>query len=199
MYKIFVSNKPLILTDNQQILQENFVNLSINYQSPADLINAFNNLETVAELKNIVIYYPNLEELWEQIDIGFNIIEAAGGKVYNAAKEILFIERFNKWDLPKGKKESDETPSETAIREIQEECGLSNVAIIAPLKTTYHTYKLETKRIIKKTNWFLMNYEGEEELVPQKEEGITKAKWFPENQLKVPLTNTYESIQELFK
>ena len=112
---------------------------------------------------------------------------------------ILFIERFNKWDLPKGKKESDETPSETAIREIQEECGLSNVAIIAPLKTTYHTYKLKTERIIKKTNWFLMNYEGEEELVPQKEEGITKAKWFPENQLQVPLTNTYESIQELFK
>ena len=44
-----------------------------------------------------------------------------------------------------------------------------------------------------------MNYKGNEALVPQKDEGITKAKWFPEDQLKEALSNTYGSIQELFK
>lgn len=198
MYKIFASNKPLIITDQQQLFKENSANVFIHYQVPEDLTIAIDNLENLEELNSVVVYHNNLKELWKQIGSNFKIIEAAGGKVFNKTGDILFIERFNKWDLPKGKKESDEMPAETAIREVHEECGLSNVEIIEPLKTTYHTYKLGTERIIKKTYWFAMNYEGDEVIVPQKEEGIINAKWFPKNNLEEPLSNTYRSIQELF-
>lgn len=198
MYKIFASNKPLIITDQQQRFKENSANIFIHYQFPEDLTLAIDNLENLEELNSVVVYHDNLKELWNQIGSNFKIIEAAGGKVFNETGEILFIERFNKWDLPKGKMESNEIPADTAIREVQEECGLSNTAIIEKLKTTYHTYKLEKERIIKKTYWFAMNYEGNEVLVPQREEGIINAKWFPKNNLEEPLSNTYRTIQELF-
>jgi len=195
MYKIFARNKALILTDNQHFYKENVANVFIQYHFPDDLKNAIENLE---ELNSIILFHNSLEELWAIIASNYRIIEAAGGKVINNKKDILFIERFNKWDLPKGKKELNETSESTAIREVQEECGLSNLTIVRPLETTLHTYKIGSERIIKKTKWFLMNYTGNEELIPQKEEGITAAKWFPENQLAIPLSNTYKSILELF-
>ncbi|MBK8711560.1 MAG: NUDIX domain-containing protein [Niastella sp.] len=56
----------------------------------------------------------------------FTFIEAAGGLVQNEDKEILFIYRSGKWDLPKGKIEKKETPQIAATRKIQEETGLKN-------------------------------------------------------------------------
>ncbi|QQS63451.1 MAG: NUDIX domain-containing protein [Chitinophagaceae bacterium] len=54
----------------------------------------------------------------------FKIVEAAGGIVQNENKEILFIYRRNKWDLPKGKIEKKELPENAAAREIEEETGI---------------------------------------------------------------------------
>ena len=51
-------------------------------------------------------------------------ITAAGGKVINPKGEILFIFRNNKWDLPKGKAEDNESIADTAIREVKEEVGI---------------------------------------------------------------------------
>ena len=43
--------------------------------------------------------------------------------------KILMIKtlHFNRWELPGGGIEKDETPEETAIRELKEECGLDGV------------------------------------------------------------------------
>jgi len=43
---------------------------------------------------------------------------------------MLFIYRFNKWDLPKGKLDNGESVSECAIREVEEECGIANLKIV---------------------------------------------------------------------
>lgn len=63
-------------------------------------------------------------------------IEAAGGLIVNQKKEILFIYRNGKWDLPKGKIESEENPPEAALREVKEETGLKNVKLVHSLLDT---------------------------------------------------------------
>ena len=42
---------------------------------------------------------------------------------------MLFIYRFNKWDLPKGKLNKGEKKQDCAIREVEEECGICNLQI----------------------------------------------------------------------
>lgn len=49
------------------------------------------------------------------------------------------------WEIPGGGSEYGETPEQTTIREIQEECGI-NVKVLAPL-TTHSYYMGETQRV----------------------------------------------------
>ena len=72
----------------------------------------------------------------------FKIIEAAGGFIHNA-DGALFMYRNNKWDLPKGKIDKGETPKKGAVRECEEECGVSKLKIIKVLPATYHIYTLK--------------------------------------------------------
>ena len=104
-------------------------------------------------------------------------ITAAGGKVINLKGEILFIYRNNKWDLPKGKAEDNETIADTAIREVKEETGIAKLVITKPLEITYHIFKKNNTYRIKVTYWFEMKSIGDNQLTPQIEEGITRAEW----------------------
>ena len=54
---------------------------------------------------------------------------AAGGWVVNEFNEVLWIFRLGFWDLPKGKVETNENIKECAIREVIEECGLSQISL----------------------------------------------------------------------
>ena len=90
---------------------------------------------------------------------------------------ILWIQRNGKWDLPKGKIETGEEIAAAAIREVEEECGISAPQIKRRLPNTYHTYRLKGQAILKRTYWFEMYYQGNESLIPQEEEDITTAKW----------------------
>ncbi len=127
----------------------------------------------------------------------YQIIEAAGGIVRHPSGKYLFIKRFGKWDLPKGKIEKGESPSNAALREVKEECGIENLKILNELPSTYHTYKLEGNRVIKRTWWFAMDYFGDLATIPQTEEGISEATWLVPSQFDVVLENTYRSIAEL--
>ena len=124
----------------------------------------------------------------------FQFIQAAGGVVQNQKNEILLIYRNGCWDLPKGKVEKGENISEAAIREVEEECGLVGPEITDELSSTYHTYERNGKSVLKKTNWYIMRYEKKHALVPQIEEGITKACWIKKNELNSFINNTYASI-----
>jgi ADP-ribose pyrophosphatase YjhB (NUDIX family) len=127
----------------------------------------------------------------------FKLIEAAGG-VIQSNKGILFIYRNNKWDLPKGKVEKKEKISLAAIRECEEECGIKELGILKKLLPTFHLYKLNNKMVLKITHWFLMTAPGKQKLKAQKEEGITRVKWYKHIDIHLPLKNTYPSIKEIF-
>ncbi|NVO04387.1 MAG: NUDIX domain-containing protein, partial [Bacteroidetes bacterium] len=111
--------------------------------------------------------------------------------------EILFIFRHGKWDLPKGKLEVDETVEDAAIREVSEECGVSQLTITKPLQHSFHIYSLNGEKVIKHSHWFEMNCEDLSEPSPQLEEHITVAKWLNPEQTVNAMKNAYDSIRDL--
>ena len=56
---------------------------------------------------------------------------------------------------------------QTIGAEVEEETGLSGLKIIQPIVSTYHTYHISEDRVLKKTKWFEMMYEGDEDPKPQ--------------------------------
>lgn len=193
MYKVFVNDCPIILTDDKkEVINFNLVNFE-SVQVDEIVSQMFQN-----ELKGISLFCENLEGCWHQFQSNFKIQKAAGGKVVNANNEVLFIYRFNKWDLPKGKLEKGESISDCAVREVEEECGIINLQIVEPLETTYHIYQEKGKTILKTTYWFLMHTDFVGELAPQVEEGIEKVVFKNAAEVKLALENTYGNIKLLF-
>ncbi len=128
----------------------------------------------------------------------FKLLKAAGGLVANDRGQWLFIYRNNRWDLPKGLVEAGEKTTDSAIREVSEECGINAIEIIKPLPVTYHVYPIEHSQwVLKETCWYLMRALKTEALRPQTAEGITRAAWRNPNDLEEIRENTYGSIREL--
>jgi len=127
----------------------------------------------------------------------YTYIHAAGGIVQNIHHNILLIYRLNYWDLPKGKVEPGEHYDETALREVQEETGLSDLTILATLPSTFHTYHLNDKHILKETHWYSMK-SNSQNLTPQLEEDITKAEWVDIEHVSNLMKESYPSLRNLW-
>jgi len=105
--------------------------------------------------------------------------------------------RRGKWDLPKGKRDDGESIEACAIREIMEETGLKQLSMPSPLLTTYHTYDLNGKHILKETYWFRLLAPGHQLLEPQQEEQITSLEWVAPEQISQYMKNSFPSIEEV--
>lgn len=150
---------------------------TLGYENVTSLEIALDLLENTS-VKELNVFGENIDEIWSEFQKLFRIIEAAGGIVNNSAGEILFIKRLGKWDLPKGKMEKGESREESAVREIEEETGLTNVELVKFINTTYHIYvERNGDKVLKCTHWFEMNFYGEDTSKPQIEEGITEVAW----------------------
>ncbi|MEI6766546.1 MAG: NUDIX domain-containing protein [Bacteroidota bacterium] len=148
---------------------------------------------------NINFVSSQPEKLFENFCSLYKLIEAAGGIIKNTEGQLLFIFRLGTWDLPKGKANEGEDARETALREVEEETGVQNAEITVELPSTYHTYSISGKRILKKTRWFEMKCPEQQNLIPQIEEDITGLKWFSPNQIQEVLDNTYPSLIPLLR
>ena len=84
---------------------------------------------------------------WQSYCAKHILIDAAGGFVQNSERQLLMIFRNGKWDLPKGKLETDEDIKDCAKREVEEECGVNNLRIVSQLQNTYHTYDINQESI----------------------------------------------------
>ncbi|MCW3093503.1 MAG: hypothetical protein JWP81_4572 [Ferruginibacter sp.] len=144
-----------------------------------------------------VLLNTDLEKLKKAFFKNFHVIEAAGGIVQNDKKELLFIFRLGKWDLPKGKLEKGENLAECARREVEEETGIKQLTIHNKAGETYHTYNAFGKHFLKISHWYYMTCTKVQTLVPQTEEDITEIKWIGTKNMKEPLANTYASIRDI--
>jgi 8-oxo-dGTP pyrophosphatase MutT (NUDIX family) len=140
-----------------------------------------------------------ITENWESFCAGYKLIEAAGGLVYNDTNQLLMIFRNGKWDLPKGKLEVGENIEQCAIREVEEECGISELLITQQLQETYHTYEINGQKILKRTYWFEIKSSFNGNLLPQTIEGITEAVWVDKENIAEKLENSFGNIAELLK
>lgn len=112
--------------------------------------------------------------------IGLPIIESAGGLVCNQNHHILLMFKRGKWDMPKGRIEEGQSPEVAAIREVCEETGISDKKLViqGKLVPTWHTTTHGNTRYLKKTHWYLFEYNGQDDrTVPQVEEGIIECRW----------------------
>lgn len=124
----------------------------------------------------------------------FKIIDAAGGVVANDENEILLIYRLKKWDLPKGKLDKGETFKETAVREVEEETRVK-VELGRKVTTTWHTYAIKNRPILKRTKWYAMKSLDDSMMKPQKSEFIEKIGWVNDNEVNKLLRKSYRSIR----
>jgi ADP-ribose pyrophosphatase YjhB (NUDIX family) len=199
LLKIFVNEKPIYLTNT---LSEEQVILSKQSN-----VFFFNNEKLEADL---LMYQLGKDEITAAIILGKNFtaikkeffglfeqIEAAGGIVQNEAKELLFIYRRNKWDLPKGKIERGETIETCAAREIEEETGIGNLSLKRKVGETYHIYNEKGRDILKTSHWFYFTTTNAADTVAQTEEDITEVKWVKTQSIKEQMANTYNNIKEI--
>ena len=192
MQKIFVGNKPIVLTTKVES-ESDFKNYLID---TVDIIKVLHHLKK-EKYKSIRLIGDNEEVLLKKFLRLLPNIVAGGGKVINSDGKILFIFRNGKWDLPKGKAEQKETIDQTALREVEEETGVQGLSITKPLEITYHIFKRNEQYFIKKTYWFEMFSTFTGDLKPQKNEGITKVKWVSPKKLIKVRKNIYANIEAL--
>lgn len=167
-----------------------------NYTKSKKLDEILKNISN-SPIKNHVVFHPDAEMVFEELSKRFTFIKAAGGLVLNEKKQILFILRNGKWDLPKGKIEAHETIELGAIREVEEECGIKVSKLEKLLDITYHTYTLDNKYILKANYWYIMFADSAQKLIPQIEENIERVEWVDIDKTEPILKESYESIRDL--
>lgn len=192
MYKVFVGDKPIILTTVVE-KETNFKNYLLKTVNIARVIRKLNK----GVLNEVRLIHENPDKILKKFLKKLPNVIAGGGKVYNEKGEILFIYRNDKWDLPKGKAEKKESIEETSIREVEEETGVKGLKITKPLDTTYHIFKRNGRYKIKITYWFEMKTSFAGKLYPQENEGITKVAWLNKTESLVALENSYANIKLL--
>lgn len=192
MYTIFIDEIPIYLTEKSDFFEE-----SNHFHKDDITIEALLRKVKNKEFESVTLYHSDLEGLWKEFQWFFRVEEAAGGVVKNNEGDILFIYRNGKWDLPKGKIEEGEQKKEAAIREVEEECGISGLEIVDTLQTTYHVFQRNGLESLKVTYWYEMTTSYSGTLTPQEEEGITQVVFKNAQDIIEAYANTYENIKLL--
>ena len=200
-YKIYINESPLILTQTSDLDDETAFERSLIHAmyrgKPKMLLNYIELLEKNKHHDGIIIQADDVLQLWKDFKSLYFYIKAGGGLVINPFGKVLLIFRRGVWDLPKGKQDPGETLAETAVREVFEETGLSDLELLERLDNGYHCYLMSKQRTLKRTRWYLMQTQSPNQLVLQKEEGIQDAAWFDPKEipsLQMPMYNNIRDV-----
>jgi len=209
MYKIFVNQAKVYLAAEKNVpdFVESRKKVRLTYNSLDELSDILTYIEGEVGLNKAYIVGESKKQVWEDFRSLYKVVDAAGGVVYNEdTGKILFIFRRGLWDLPKGKVEKKEKIKAASIREVMEETGVSKPSLGDPIhfrkykqEFLLHTYKLNGKRVLKRTFWFDMFLKGNQKLVPQLEEGIKEVKWVKPENLKNYFPKSFSSIKFIIK
>jgi 8-oxo-dGTP pyrophosphatase MutT (NUDIX family) len=127
-----------------------------------------------------------------EISAGGVVVRVIGG-VQHA---LVIRDPYQKWGLPKGHAEEGETTEETALREVLEETGLTDLRLGEELVTIDWVFRAKGRRIHKYTTFFLM-YSESGVPIPEQGEGITACEW-----VRLDLAHeriSYENASEVVK
>jgi 8-oxo-dGTP pyrophosphatase MutT (NUDIX family) len=107
---------------------------------------------------------------------------SAGGVIYRRADAgvhvLLIRDRYRHWGFPKGHVEREESAAEAALREVEEETGLTELHLGPQLLTIDWFFRFRGRLIHKYCHFYLIESPaGVAE--PQLEEGITECVWLP--------------------
>ncbi len=195
MYKVHFENRFIAISPEPDRLQK--YGLFHKFNDTSELYKLISDFQSDKSIHAINIYGPDIKFIWKLFRIYFTEVGAAGGLVRHTSGRYLFIEKKGRLDLPKGHIEAGEEPDVCAIREVSEECGITGHKIIKPITPSYHTYSWEGISYLKKTSWFLMQYDGEMITKPQIEEGITRVEWLLPDELNSLKTTAWLSLMDL--
>lgn len=201
MYKVFFNDRIIFLNSTADQLS----NPNDSFSPVFDAVQAneaWQNFLANPTKSNLYLTGNSAEEVLQLFMKNFKVIRAAGGLVFNEHDQLLCIYRWEKWDLPKGKVEKKERIDDAAIREVEEETGISGVKIESFKTITYHIYQSpyhKKKMVLKPTHWYNMRYDGHELLKPQLKEDIVNAQWFDKQKLDEVKQSTYASLKDLFE
>lgn len=200
--KIYFDEKPVFLCDQQdeelQELNHHPDTLLIDELS-APAINSLLHEIKKEDFHSAIIQHHDFEKLKKTFFKHFTFVHAAGGIVQNHKKELLFIFRLGKWDLPKGKLNDKEQPAIAAEREITEETGVDHLKLHHKVGETFHVYNAFGKHFLKQSDWYYFSCDTDQELQPQTEENITEVKWIPTKDIRQPMQNTYATIKDILR
>ena len=156
-------------------------------------------METSGFIQKVFVPAEDTESMYRRVCSEFLEVNAGGGLVSNRRGDYLLIRRNGLWDLPKGHQEEGEDISVTALREVIEETGIESLSLGKLICITDHCYRRDGIWHLKHTWWYDMLDTSPAELSPQTEEDISKAAWVAKSSLPAFLTNTFPSIQEVFR
>jgi 8-oxo-dGTP pyrophosphatase MutT (NUDIX family) len=195
MYKVHFENRFILISPEPDRLQK--YGLFHKFYDTKELYKVISDFQSDTKIHSINIYGPDIKHLWKIFRIYFTEVGAAGGLVMHTSGRFLFIEKKGKLDLPKGHIEPGEEPEACALREVNEECGISGHSIVKPLPASYHTYTWEGISYLKKTSWFLMKYDGEMLIEPQIKEGITRIEWLLPEEISKIKSSAWLSLMDM--
>jgi len=195
MYKVHFEDRFILISAEPDRLQK--YGLFYKFGATKELYKLISDFQADDSIYSINIFGTNIRHIWRIFRIYFIEVGAAGGLVRHSSGRYLFIERKGRLDLPKSHIESDEDPETCALREVQEECGITGHKITRFLDSTYHTYTCRGISYLKNTRWYLMDYSGTMDIKPQLEEGITKAEWLTKEEVSRLKAGAWHSLMDL--
>jgi 8-oxo-dGTP pyrophosphatase MutT (NUDIX family) len=152
-------------------------------------------IKKLNKLKSISFLADDYEFMVQFIKDQFKLIKASGGVVMKD-HQILLIHRLGKWDLPKGKLKKKEDSQKGAKREVEEECSIK-VVVKDKFCSTWHSYIRKGKRILKKTDWYVMDCSDDSNMRPQVEEFIEDVRWMHMKDAVKAVEKSYASIKDV--
>ncbi|HCC70292.1 MAG TPA: hypothetical protein DEQ09_03955 [Bacteroidales bacterium] len=195
MHKVYFDKRFIVLSSHRDRMQKYC--LFHKYNDIDELYAKITEFIEDNKISSLNIYSDKINSLRDAFRAYFETRIAAGGLIVNSREELLFIKRGGKWDIPKGHLSANESVSECAVREIEEETGMVPGDALSVLKPTYHIYNIGTTWILKETHWYIFKFSGQGKALPQEEENITEVKWFGWDEIKYVHQNTWPSISDV--
>ena len=199
MRKIYLEKRCIVICPPEEPALSDPNSVEFHVGCDSDIPRLVDMFESSESLSRIYIPTTDVEMVYHAFCSCFKEVNAAGGVVSNRRGDVLLISRNGLWDLPKGHQEAGEDIKVTAVREVMEETGLKEITASDLICVTDHVYFRDGLWHLKHTWWYQMECLTPNDLVPQREEGISRVEWVARTSLPPYLKTSYASIVEVFR